>query len=111
MEVIRDPERCLDGADAAVLATEWERFSSVQFSSVQFRKLGPKDFLRMRGGWSWRLGGPKIRGSSGRRGEADAAGEGRAQSSALPTAAQSMSIAPIARCAQAYPINMVPIAV
>ena len=39
IEVIRDPERCLDGADDAVLATEWE----------QFRKLEPEDFLRMRG--------------------------------------------------------------
>jgi len=39
MDVIRDPGRCLDGADAAVLATEWE----------QFRDLEPEDFLRMRG--------------------------------------------------------------
>jgi len=38
-EVIRDPERCLDGAVAAVLATEWG----------QFRDLEPEDFLRMRG--------------------------------------------------------------
>ena len=37
--MIRDPGRCLDGADAAVLATEWD----------QFRELEPEDFLRMRG--------------------------------------------------------------
>ena len=36
---MRDPERCLDGADAAVLATEGD----------QFRKLEPEGFLRMRG--------------------------------------------------------------
>jgi len=36
-QVIRDPGRCLEGADAAVLATEWD----------QFRE--PEDFLRMRG--------------------------------------------------------------
>jgi UDPglucose 6-dehydrogenase len=39
IEVIRDPGRCLEGADAAVLATEWD----------QFRDLAPGDFLRMRG--------------------------------------------------------------
>ena len=71
MEVIRDPERCLDGAVVAVLATEWD----------QFRKLKPEGFLKMRGREGGRGHEEGLRSGEVRGGgdKAYTAREGRAQ--------------------------------